>query len=118
MYSQLKTLFDNFTVDNVSIPVALINYDGDATTYVVYREYDKDNSYSADDSIAGYVTYFDFDIYSKNNFLPIAEAVKAKLIGAGWTYEPSRESPDMFESDTGYYHKTLVFAYPIQMVTA
>ena len=71
MYEQLKELFDNFTVNGVRIPVALIDYDGHGEPYVVYKEYDKDNSYSSDDEISGYITYFDFDVYSKGNFLSI-----------------------------------------------
>jgi hypothetical protein len=27
----------------------------------------------------------------------------------GWTYQPTRESADMFESDTNYFHKTICF---------
>ena len=116
MYEQLKELFDNFTVDGVSIPVALIDYDGHGEPYVVYKEYDKDNSYSSDDEISGYITYFDFDVYSKGNFLPIVEAIKSTLKNAGWTWQPRRDSPDMYETDTGYYHKTICFAYPIQEI--
>lgn len=115
MYEELNELFNNFTVNGVIIPVALIDYDGHAETYIVYRQYDNDNSYSSDDNISGYITYFDFDVYSKGNFLPIVEAVKAKLKQAGWTWQPRRDSPDMYEADTGYFHKTICFAYPIQI---
>lgn len=116
MNAQIEALFNNFTVDDVEIPVALIYYEGHGEPYVVYRQYDKDNSYSSDDEIAGYVTYYDFDVYSKSNFLSIVEAIKTKLKGAGWTWQPRRDSPDLFETDTGYFHKTLCFAYPIQIV--
>lgn len=115
MYAELKSLFTNFKVNGVTIPVALINYDGHGESYVVYREYDKDNSYSSDDEISGYVTFYDFDVYAKSNFLPIVEAIKSKLKQAGWTWQPRRDSPDMYEADTGYFHKTICFAYPIQI---
>lgn len=115
MYAELKSLFTNFKVNGVTIPVALINYDGHGEPYVVYREYDKDNSYSSDDEISGYVTFYDFDVYTKSNFLPIVEAIKSKLKQAGWTWQPRRDSPDMYEADTGYFHKTICFAYPIQI---
>lgn len=116
MYEELKALFDNFQVNGVSIPVKLLVYDGHGEPYVVYRQYDKDNSYSSDDEISGYITYFDFDVYSKGNFLPIVKAIKSTLKNAGWTWQPRRDSPDMYEADTGYYHKTICFAYPIQTV--
>lgn len=115
MYEELESLFNDFTVNGVSIPVSLIFYEGHGEPYVVYRQYDADNSYSSDDEISGYVTYFDFDVYSKGNFLAIIEAIKSTLKNAGWTWEPSRDSADMYEADTGYFHKTLCFAYPIQI---
>ena len=116
MNEELEVLFNNFQVNGVKIPVALIYYNGNGEPYVVYRQYDKDNSYSSDDEISGYVTYYDFDVYSKGNFLPIVEAIKSILKNAGWTWQPRRDSPDMFEADTGYFHKTICFAYPIQIV--
>ena len=76
MNREIETLFANFTVNGRTIPVALINYDGHGEPYVVYRQYDKDNSYSSDDDISGYITYYDFDVYSKGNFLAIVEALK------------------------------------------
>ena len=116
MNAEIEQLFTNFTVNGVSIPVALIYYDGHGEPYVVYRQYDDDDSYSSDDEISGDVTYYDFDVYSKSNFLAIIEAIKSTLKNAGWTWQPRRDSPDMFEADTGYYHKTICFAYPIQIV--
>jgi len=116
MNAIIEQLFTNFKVNGVSIPVALIYYDGHGEPYVVYRQYDDDNSYSSDDEISGYVTYYDFDVYSKGNFLPIVKAIKSILKNAGWTWQPRRDSPDMYEADTGYYHKTICFAYPIQIV--
>ena len=116
MNAIIEQLFTNFKVNGVSIPVALIYYDGHGEPYVVYRQYDKDNSYSSDDEISGYVTYYDFDVYSKGNFLPIVEAIKSTLTNAGWTWQPRRDSPDFYDKDTGYYHKTICFAYPIQIV--
>lgn len=116
MNEQIEQLFTNFKVNGVKIPVALIYYDGHGEPYVVYRQYDKDNSYSSDDEISGYVTYYDFDVYSKGNYLAIVEAIKSILKQAGWTWQPRRDSPDMYEADTGYFHKTICFAYPIQTV--
>ena len=116
MNAQIETLFSNFKVNNVSIPVSYMYYEGHGEPYVVYMQYDKDNSYASDDEISGYVTYYDFDVYGKGNILPIIEAIKSKLKNAGWTWQPRRDSPDMYETDTGYFHKTICFAYPIQII--
>ena len=116
MNEQLEILLTDFTVNGVSIAVAPIFYEGHGEPYVVYRQYDKDNSYSSDDEISGYITYYDFDVYSKSNFLAIIEALKSILKNAGWTWQPRRDSPDMYEADTEYFHKTICFAYPIQEI--
>ena len=110
MNAEIEKLFSGFAVDGVSIPVRFMFYDGHGEPYIVYsREYD-DGSYSGDDSLLGYVTYYDFDVYSKGNRTAIVEAVKRVLEDAGWTWQPSRSSGDMYESDTGYFHVTLNFA--------
>lgn len=116
MNEQIETLFNNFTVNGVSIPVSLLFYEGHGEPYVVYMQYDKDNSYSSEDEISGYVTYYDFEVYSRSNYLAIIEQIKTILKGAGWTWQPRRDSPDFFDKDTGYFHKTICFAYPIQIV--
>lgn len=116
MNELIESLFADFKVDGVSIPVTLLDYEGHGEPYVVYLQYDKDNSYALDDEIAGYVAYYDFDVYSKGNINKIIEALKSILKGAGFTWQPRRDSPDFYEHDTEYYHKTICFAYPIQIV--
>ena len=116
MNEQIETLFKNFTVNGVSIPVSFLYYEGHGEPYVVYMQFDNDRSYSSDDDISGYVTYYDFEVYSKGNYLSIVEAIKEILKAACWTWQPRRDSPDMFETDTGYFHKTICFAYPIQII--
>ena len=107
----IESIFDGFAVDDVTIPVSFLFYEGHGEPYIVYMEQDADNSLSADDDLEMYVEFYDFDIYSKGNFLPIVEAVKALLKNNGFVYQPSRSSADMYEPDTGYYHKTLNFAH-------
>jgi hypothetical protein len=71
---------------------------------------DADNSLTADDELQAYVTYYDFDVYAKSNYLNIIAELKRILKEAGFVWQPSRSSIDMYETDTGYYHKTLNFA--------
>lgn len=114
MNELIQLIFTDFEVDGVSIPVKFIKYDGKETTYVTYMETDTDNSYSGDNEILGYVSYYDFDIYSKGNYFNIVKKIKKVLKENGFKYQPNRTSQDMYEADTGYYHKTLCFAIPIQ----
>lgn len=110
MNEVIENIFKDFKVDGKNIPVAFLRYNGKSTTYVTYQEVDVDNSFSGDDELLGYVTYYDFDIYSKGNYLKVMESVKQLMKDNGWRWQPSLSSQDMFEDDTGYYHKTLNFA--------
>ena len=110
MNELIQRIFQGFEVNGVSIPVKFMTYHGHGEPYVTYMNQDADNSLSGDDDLIGYVDYYDFDVYSKSNFYPIIESVKQKLKENGFVWQPSRSSQDFFETDTGYYHKTLNFA--------
>lgn len=111
MNNLIETIFENFTVDGVEVPVAFLRYKGKLTTYVTYQEIQVDTSFSAEDEIQNYVSYYDFDFYSKGNYLKIIESVKSLLKQNGFLWQPSMTSQDLYEDDTGYFHKTLCFAY-------
>lgn len=106
----IQAAFNGFTVDNVEIPVKYLYYKGHGEPYVTYTPTGNGNVFSADDQIQNYITYYDFDIYSKVNYYAIAEAIKAIMQANNFSYVPSQDSPEMYETDTGYYHKTLCFA--------
>ena len=106
----IETAFNGFTVDNVEIPVKYLHYMGHGEPYVTYTPTGNGNVFSADDQIQNYIIYYDFDIYSKRNFYAIAEAIKLIMQANNFSYVPSQDSPEMYETDTGYYHKTLCFA--------
>ena len=110
MNNELQTIFTNFEVDNVKIPVAFLHFTGKETTYITYQEIQNDTTFDADNELQAYVTYYDFDIYSKGNYLNIIESVKEILKNNEWIWQPSMTSQDLYEEDTGYYHKTLCFA--------
>ena len=109
MNSLIETIFQNFIVDDKKIPVSFMRYNGNKTTYITYMYYDSDNSFSGDDELLGWVDYYDFDIYSKGNYLNIIESVKSVMKQNGFMFQPSRSSQDMYEDDTGYFHRTLSF---------
>lgn len=110
MNSTIMSAFKNFTIDGNKIPVAFLRYDGNSTSYVTFMQTDADEALSADDNLVNYVEYYDFDVYSKGNYTNIVEGIKLILEAHGFRWQPSRDSEDMFEDDTGYYHKTLSFA--------
>lgn len=114
MNELIQRIFQGFTVGGVAIPVSFLFYQGHGEPYVVYMNTDADRSISGDGELIGYVEYYDFDIYSKGNYFPIIDAVKSILAENGFVWQPSRTSQDFYETDTGYYHKTLCFAVPRQ----
>lgn len=111
MNELIERIFSNFIVDKVEIPVSYMYYEGHGEPYVVYMQQDADGSLSADDELVGYVDYYDFDVYAKGNYFNIVESIKTLLKENGFVWQPSRTSQDFYETDTGYYHKTLNFAY-------
>lgn len=97
-------------LSGIGVPVAFMFYDGDEETYITYMQLDKDNVVAGDDTILGCVQYYDFDVYSKGNYLEVISNLIDTMTEAGWTYQPSRDSPDLYEKDTKYYHKTICIA--------
>ena len=106
----IEQIFANFTVNEVKIPVAFLRYTGKETTYVTYQQTDANDPFSGDDELQNYIDFYDFDIYSKGNYKPIVEAIKTILKDNGFRWQPTRSSGDLYEDDTGYYHKTLSFS--------
>ena len=115
MNSEIKKLFENFTVNGKKIPVCFMRYDGKETTYITYQEVFKDEILSGDDSIISYTDCYDFDIYSKGNYFPIIKAVKEVLEANNWAWNPSNDSGDLYEDETGFHHKTLSFMHVINV---
>lgn len=111
MNELIQSIFNNFEVDGVNIPVKYLFYEGHGEPYITYQQVFANNSLSGDNELVGYVDYYDFDIYSKGNYLKIARNMKEILKQNHFVWQPSKTGPDMYETDTGYYHKTLNFAY-------
>jgi acetoacetate decarboxylase len=79
MNELIESIFADFTVDGVQIPVSFMFYEGHGAPYVVYMQQDADGSLSADDELQGYVDYYDFDVYSKSDYSKVIEQIKEKL---------------------------------------
>lgn len=109
--SLIKSIFTNFQVNGVTIPVSFLRYNGKSTTYITYQSVNIENTFSSDDELDYYVENFDFDIYSKGDYFAIIDSMKQKLKENGFTWQPMLSSEDMYEDETGYYHKTLNFSY-------
>lgn len=94
-------------LENIGVPVAFMFYEGNADTYITYMQAYKEGAIAGDDKVLGCIEYYDFDVYSKGNYLDLVTTLIETLTAAGWTYSPSRDSPDQYERDTKFFHKTI-----------
>ena len=106
-YKLLKTIFTDFTVDEKIIPVEYIKYKGNSKTYVTYTFTNDDPSLFGEDKEIGSVISIDIDIYSDKNYLAIQEKIEELMENND--YIRTGCSPDMYEDDTGLFHKTIEF---------
>ena len=90
MNSLIQTIFKDFTVDGVAIPVKFLHYYGHGEPYIIYQKESMNTALAADNEIQNHVEYYDFDIYSKGNYNNIVLAVKNKLIENNFFFEPQR----------------------------
>ena len=110
-YELLKTIFDNFEVEGKKVPTEFITYTGKSKTYITYAFTDDDPTLFAEDQEVGSVAYVDIDIFSNGNYLAIEKKIKEVMKENNFVRTGS--SPDMYENNTGLYHKTLKFFKPI-----
>ena len=114
MNDLIKKIFKDFQVNNVKIPISFLRYDGNSNTYITYMENYKEVELNADNELQYYVVYYDFDVYSKGNYLEVIKELKRILEENNFTWQPENDSSDMYEDDTKFYHKTVCFSYIIK----
>lgn len=105
----IENAFRNFVV-----PVSFLYDQGHSEAYVTYQQTGIDETLHGDNEVAEYKEYYDFDVYCKGNqrvnYFPIIAQIKQIMSGLGFIWEPTRDSGDLYEPDTGYFHKTICFS--------
>lgn len=108
MNEELKKIFgDEIEVGGKTIPTAHLKYKGEETTYVVWTITAEIPALSADDEPIFSIVSVDVDVYSKGNYLNVITEIKKIMKENGWVWVG--DSPEMYEDDTGLYHKTISF---------
>ncbi len=111
MNSEVKTILDSvkITVDGVevSVPNALLYFDGVADTFVLYSPSSESVGLAGDDKPMDYVEGWDIDVYSKTNYLGLSRNIKQAFIDAGWVYRGA--GVDTYDEATQLYHRLLEF---------
>ena len=106
-YELMKSIFSNFSVGGVEIPVEYLRYRGNKKTFVTYTFTGDEPSLFGDDKELESVISVDIDIFSDGNYLAIESAIKTIMETNNFIRTGS--SSDMFEEDTELYHKTIEF---------
>ena len=101
-YLLIKSIFEDFEV-----PVEFIRYIGKEKIYITYSFIDDRPGIVADDKEVLSIVNVDIDIFSDGNYLDLEDKVEAIMIQNNFIRVGS--SPDMYEEDTGLYHKTIEY---------
>lgn len=89
-------------------PTHYLTYKGPAETYILFSEYNQTGSMYADDEEKNTRHSIQVDVYSKTDFTQLVRDVKQRLKDKGF----SRHSEfELYEDDTGFYHKVIRFYY-------
>ena len=110
----IENALSGITLNQEAVAVAFAFYEGRGEPYIVYSEIHKEGEYSADDLNEGFFSVIDVEVYSRTDYIPLLEEILTRLENAGFIYEPNKDSGDLYDPDTKYFHKTLCFSYPIQ----
>ncbi len=109
MTKELKQIFgDAIEVKGASVPCAHLRYNGKARTYVVWTIIGNSGEIYADDELLYSAVTVDVDVFSEGNYVDVITEIKKIMKDNEWIWV--EDSAEMFEEDTGLYHKTITFA--------
>lgn len=107
MNEELKKIFSKLEVNKKLVETAHIEYTGKSKTYVVWTLLEEEPELSGDDEELYTKTPVDIDIYSDGNYLAIMKEIKKIMKENEWIW--TGDSEEMYEKDTGLYHRTITF---------
>lgn len=108
MNEELKSIFgESITVKGEVIPISHLRYKGKSKRFITWTLLGEVPSFSANDEPLFSVASVDIDIFSDGNYLDIIKEIKTKMKNNEWVW--TGDSPEMYEEDTGLYHKTCSF---------
>lgn len=87
-------------------PTYFGTYSGSATTYITFFFIDETEAQAADDDESLIYSFLQVDIWSKVDYLALADQVKAALKGIGYGRTNKHQE---FNSDTGFYQCSFRF---------
>lgn len=106
MNEELKLIFGEYIGDE-QIPAAHLRYKGNSRKFVTWTITGEAPALSANDEDLCSIVSVDVDIFSDGNYLDIEKEIKQKMKNNDWVWV--EDSEEMYEEDTGLYHKTCSF---------
>lgn len=108
MNEELKLILgENLIIANEKIPIAHLRYKGNSKKFVTWTITGETPALSANDEDLCSICSVDVDIFSDSNYLDIERQIKQKMKNNDWVWVEDGE--EMYEEDTGLYHKTCSF---------
>ena len=108
MNEELKLILgENLIVSGEQIPIAHLRYKGISKSFVTWTITGEVPALSANDEDLCSICSVDVDIFSDGNYLDIVKEIKQKMKNNDWIWV--EDSEEMYEEDTGLYHKTCSF---------
>ena len=107
MNEEIKSIFENFKVNEKSIPVNHLRYKGKEKTFITWTILSERPAFSGDDECIYSSVEVDIDVFSDGNYLDIVKEIKKIMKDSNWLW--AEDGPEMYEEDTELYHKTITF---------
>lgn len=96
------------TLSPIGVPVEFMVYTGTATTYITFQVYNENGTFFAGDEEEAIEYSVRVDVWSKGNFNPIVEQVKARLKVVGFQ---RHNAYDRYDGELKVFQKVLQFYY-------
>ena len=108
MNEELKLILgDELIIGDDPIPIAHLRYKGDSKKFVTWTITGEAPVLSANDEDLCSLVSVDVDVFSDGNYLDIEKQIKKIMKQNDWVWV--EDSEEMYEEDTGLYHKTCSF---------
>ena len=108
MNSEVKNILgEEITIKNKVVPVAHLRYKGNSKTFITWAILSEKPILCGDDEPIYSVVSVDIHIYSNGNYRELITEIKRMMKENGWLWV--EDSPEMYEYDTGLYHRTITF---------
>jgi hypothetical protein len=95
-------------LSSLQVPVVFQRYSGSEDAYITFHEYLQNGEGFEEDEEALTGHHIQVDVWSKSDYSQLVSSVKSLMKEAGFK---RLDEADLYEKDTGIYHKGLRYYY-------